>query len=238
MKRNQKGFAVIETLLILVIVAMIAGVGCYVWHTNRQTKATLDAASKSAASTPPKTSKKSSDSTIGWKTYVSKEGKFTVKYPPSWVQPSNQTLCGDFLTRDLEIGPDTKSVIKCGGDGTESQVSVVSQEGDHRADAIAQLKGSGYIHQEAAEGSLFHGALAGGMTAVAMNQGEGLGSFPDGTIVDVRTYFKGNVTFIVTYTQLPASSNEGPTKDMKGTFYQILDSLRMEPYSDDRTQGP
>jgi len=56
-KLNQKGFAAVETLLIVVIVGLLAGVGYYVWHTNQQTKATLDAASKVAQSSPAKTTK-------------------------------------------------------------------------------------------------------------------------------------------------------------------------------------
>lgn len=55
---NQKGFAAVEAILILVIVAMIAGVGYYVWHSNQQTKATLDEASKSAQNSLAKTTKK------------------------------------------------------------------------------------------------------------------------------------------------------------------------------------
>lgn len=58
---NQKGFAAVEALLIFVIVAMIAGVGYYVWHSNKQTNATLDAASKSAQSSPSKVPKSSAE---------------------------------------------------------------------------------------------------------------------------------------------------------------------------------
>jgi hypothetical protein len=35
MKRDQKGFAVLETILILVVVAIIGGAGYYVWHTRQ-----------------------------------------------------------------------------------------------------------------------------------------------------------------------------------------------------------
>lgn len=81
---NQKGFAALEALLILVIVALVAGTGYYVWHSNQQAKATLDAASRSAQSQVPKINKKSvtnSDSFNG--TYHDKVGRFTVTYPPS-----------------------------------------------------------------------------------------------------------------------------------------------------------
>ena len=57
-KTNQKGFAALEAVLIVIIVALIAGVGYYVWHANRNAKATLDAASKSAQNSPSKTTSK------------------------------------------------------------------------------------------------------------------------------------------------------------------------------------
>lgn len=53
-KINQKGFAVVESLLVIVILVLVGFVGYYVWHSNQQTKATLDAASKSATSSPSK----------------------------------------------------------------------------------------------------------------------------------------------------------------------------------------
>jgi Tfp pilus assembly protein PilE len=61
-KMNSKGFAVIEAILIVVIVGLLAGVGYYIWHTNQQTKATLDAAAKVAQSSPQKVTKKSTGS--------------------------------------------------------------------------------------------------------------------------------------------------------------------------------
>jgi len=63
MKRlNYRGFAAVETVLIVVIIGLLAGVGYYVWHTNQQTKATLDAASKVAQSSPAKVTQKPTNS--------------------------------------------------------------------------------------------------------------------------------------------------------------------------------
>ena len=55
--KNQKGFAAVESLLIVVIIVLIAGVGYYVWNAQKQANATLDAASKSAQSSPAVTKK-------------------------------------------------------------------------------------------------------------------------------------------------------------------------------------
>ncbi|HWT55789.1 MAG TPA: hypothetical protein VN031_02010 [Candidatus Microsaccharimonas sp.] len=47
--RNQTGFAVVETLLVLVIIAMVAGTAYFVWHAQRNADASLNAANSSAS---------------------------------------------------------------------------------------------------------------------------------------------------------------------------------------------
>jgi hypothetical protein len=43
---NPKGFAALRPLLLLIIVAIIAGVGYYVWHSNKNASDTLNSASR------------------------------------------------------------------------------------------------------------------------------------------------------------------------------------------------
>lgn len=50
MKTKQNGFAVLESLLILVIIAIIGGTGYYVWRSKNQTNKTLDNASSASQS--------------------------------------------------------------------------------------------------------------------------------------------------------------------------------------------
>jgi hypothetical protein len=56
MKKTQKGFAVVESLLIILILVIIGFGGYYVWQTQQQTNKTLDQASatsqKTAATKP------------------------------------------------------------------------------------------------------------------------------------------------------------------------------------------
>jgi type II secretory pathway pseudopilin PulG len=47
---NQKGFAAVETVLVIVILAIVGSTGYYVYHANQKTDAALNAASKAAAS--------------------------------------------------------------------------------------------------------------------------------------------------------------------------------------------
>ena len=50
-KNNQRGFSAVEGLLIVVIVAIIGGVGYYVWHAQKQSNNTLSTASSTSQNT-------------------------------------------------------------------------------------------------------------------------------------------------------------------------------------------
>jgi uncharacterized protein (UPF0333 family) len=56
MNKTQKGFAALEALLILILVAIIGGTGYYVWHSQKQTdKTSTDTLKASQSSTNVKT---------------------------------------------------------------------------------------------------------------------------------------------------------------------------------------
>jgi Tfp pilus assembly protein PilV len=52
LKKLQAGFSVIETLLLIIIVGMLGGVGWYVWHANSQANKNLNAASSTEIAVP------------------------------------------------------------------------------------------------------------------------------------------------------------------------------------------
>lgn len=92
--KNQKGFTLVEALLIILILVVIGGVGYMVYHNDHKAKTasvSTTAATKPKASTPAKPTTES-NLYAGWQTY-SGHG-FTVKYPPNWIyqdQDSNNT---------------------------------------------------------------------------------------------------------------------------------------------------
>ncbi len=53
MNENQKGFSVVEGLLILIIVGLIGCVGWYVWHAKNNADANLNSAASSNTVIPP-----------------------------------------------------------------------------------------------------------------------------------------------------------------------------------------
>jgi hypothetical protein len=96
---NQKGFAALESLLILVIIAIIGGVGYYVWHSKKQTKNVADSSQLS-------TIKKSSTVSDNQKTKSSLTIKeWGIKIPltdqikDAYYTPDSGTLTETFTLR-------------------------------------------------------------------------------------------------------------------------------------------
>ncbi len=52
MKKNQKGFSVVEGLIVVVVVAVIGGLGYYIYQHNYKTKAGVDTIKASQATSP------------------------------------------------------------------------------------------------------------------------------------------------------------------------------------------
>lgn len=52
MNQKQKGFAVLESLLILIIIAIISGTGWYAWQTKSQADKTLSQANQTSQNSP------------------------------------------------------------------------------------------------------------------------------------------------------------------------------------------
>jgi predicted negative regulator of RcsB-dependent stress response len=75
MNKNQKGFGVVEGLLILVIVGILGFTGWYVWHSKQATYKTYSNAANSASSTDSTAKQKKTDPYAGWKQYCSDFGR-------------------------------------------------------------------------------------------------------------------------------------------------------------------
>src|SRR5688572_24834994 len=119
MNKNQHGFALVEALIIFVIVAMLGGVGFYVWNNKKSTNSTNTNSATSAKITSYEQCIATSSSTLNkdvfpqtctakdgnkftdpnpaeeWKEYISKGGKFTLKHPASWKADTCPNLLGE-----------------------------------------------------------------------------------------------------------------------------------------------
>jgi hypothetical protein len=225
--QSQQGFAAIESVLVLLAIAIIVGTGWYIWRSVQNVDKTDNQAV--AVSQPTTQAKKfvtTTDSKTELTTYKNYVGKFIVQYPSSWIQPVNQQACSGILDRDLEIGPNATSVIKCGGDGTVSQVSIASLASNQTGnkDDVTLLRKSGYNAVQKSSVTV-KGVKGVSYQAIAAGQGEGIGAMPDGTILIEEVLFAHGNTYIASYTQYPATEREGPNLNEQAQFQQIVNSL-------------
>lgn len=88
MKKNQQGFSVVESLLILVVVGIIGFVGWYVWQAKNKTNKSPDTANQISTPAEPIFNKLPS----GWLEYKSDENGLRLGYPSEWGALDKTTL--------------------------------------------------------------------------------------------------------------------------------------------------
>jgi len=88
--KTQQGFSVLGILLLIIVVALIASSGIYVWHQHQNSKpttrtttaSTIGSKSGSSSSTSTKTTP---DPYAGWKTYCDSTYHYCFRYPGDWT---------------------------------------------------------------------------------------------------------------------------------------------------------
>lgn len=85
MKRlTEAGFAALHGLLALIIVGLIIGTGWYVWHSNQETDAALEASNNAANSTTSQSTTKNNDESEDWLLYTAPSNNFSLRLPDGW----------------------------------------------------------------------------------------------------------------------------------------------------------
>jgi len=111
MNKNEKGFGIVQVLLLLTVVAIIGGTGYFVYKKNNNTGTIPKGTSKVAViKANDTTSTVVVDPTKDWIAYTNTAAKFSLKYPSSWVVPANTKFCSAEL---FMVGGDAKSVGTC-----------------------------------------------------------------------------------------------------------------------------
>jgi hypothetical protein len=196
-KSNQRGFSLVEGLLIFIAVALIAFVGYYIWHSNQTTNKVVSASATTKSNATAKTIEV--DPTAKWTVGSSNEGQFSIKYPSMWVQPS----CKADFPRAIYLGPDASSVLHCASEFF-GQMSVTSTAGAKSDDAFDFS--SGYV--DFVKKSITVDGVAGQViTATTYGQTGGNGSLVDGSkVVEYQFTTNGN-TYTARYVQLPSETD-------------------------------
>lgn len=94
MKTTQKGFAALESLLILVIIAILGGTGYYVWNTQKQVDKTDAYTQRISQSTPPTTGTRS-------KTGITEEARAIVAAIADYCKSTDPSVNKDSLEAAL-----------------------------------------------------------------------------------------------------------------------------------------
>lgn len=141
------------------------------------------------------------DPTKDWTPYTSEAGKFSLRYPVSWVQPADKETCETgLLDRALYLGPDAQSVLNCGSDNF-GQIVVSSADGDKTAEYALQ---AGYTKVKTT--SVTVSGVTGKRSTAITAGGEGSGSHVDGTKVVQYVFFTNDTTYKAFYVQTPKGS--------------------------------
>ena len=191
--KNQKGFTLVEGLLVVIALALIVGVAFYVMNANKDKK-------DDKVTTPSSTSKTQAvaDPTANWTSYSSPLGKFSVKYPKAWATAANPDACSNTAeTGIFLLGADSESVGKCASEGF-GQMAITWRTdrqfcGDLNSDTTMQ---------DSKQTVTVDGQSATKIEATAKAPGMGLGADPEGTKSVQYCIVANNMTYIANYTQL------------------------------------
>jgi len=93
LKKNQRGFSTIETVLVLVVLIAVAGVGYYVYKAKNSTTKTYNSAASTA----------STSTTAAWKTYNDAKYHFSMPYPSSWSVVTSDDKSDSLFANDSNV---------------------------------------------------------------------------------------------------------------------------------------
>lgn len=84
MKNNQKGFSVVEILIVIVVVGLLGGAGWYVWKSKDKNQTPITT-NNTVQKTEPEIYKRSTTVPSDWKTYSNQQYKISMSYPQNWT---------------------------------------------------------------------------------------------------------------------------------------------------------
>ncbi len=114
-KLNQKGFGIVEVLLVILLIGLVGGIGYYVYNQAQKN----DETSQPSGDTSGKIEKKAEtvpvvkDETTNWLLYESPGGEFKIKLADGWSFTRYMKYPSIFqLDNKLEIKPGTRAVVE------------------------------------------------------------------------------------------------------------------------------
>jgi len=95
---SQKGFGLVEGLLVVIAFTLIVGVGVYVVNSNKDDKNTADI---KGSEQNEKVKEQSKDPYEGWQAYKDDELGYTLKYPTDWEYKDKKEIGKNYLNEPI-----------------------------------------------------------------------------------------------------------------------------------------
>lgn len=157
MKHNQKGFAVIETLLILIIIGALCGVGWYVYQAQNKQSQKDNPVSQTNEYKKDSSETDAAKDTDSWFSFTPNSGIYTIKLPDGWTFQHQNDEC-DCLFSNTTIykagTPASIEKVQGGRDGGIGYFISVDQS-DNSAERFSQFKEAGEFKTAGFEGKKY-----------------------------------------------------------------------------------
>lgn len=129
MRKNEKGFGLVELILIIVVIGLIVAVGWLFFDRQKEknNETTGNNVQQQVVKNTEIQEETKPDPTASWQTYTNDNGKFSFKYPPTWMFANNPEYCSEGLVLfGVKMENGQSSAGKCGADGARAfgQMSV------------------------------------------------------------------------------------------------------------------
>ena len=91
MRKNEKGFGIVELILIIVVIGLIMAVGWLFFDRQKEknNETTGNNVQQQVVKNTETQEETKPDPTASWQTYTNVNGKFSFKYPPTWKFANN-----------------------------------------------------------------------------------------------------------------------------------------------------
>ena len=204
-KLNQLGYSAVEVILIVIALGIVGGTGFYVYKANKEDVKITDSSIQKEGGSAKKAEE--ADPTKDWKSYSSKPGKYSLKYPPTWVTAEHPELCSEGI---LLLGADKNSVGVCASESF-GQIAIYANKGDVRAEM--ELRSANYPDLKTQE-VIVDGVKGKKQAGTYKKTGEGFGP-EDGDYQIVYTFFANGMTYQATYSSGVSTKYPDVKKDFE-----------------------
>ncbi len=195
MNNNQRGFGALGAIIIVVVIALVGGIGWRVYNHNKAVKPVAVTVAKKTKTTTP-TKKTATNPTTNWTAFSSTTGGFSFKYPVGWVIND----CGEGT---VLLGTSSANAGHCQSDATPL-ISLSSSSGDNRANYQLDPTSFTDITTTAATVNGVSGTKQTGTYQASVDASLGP---VDGSKSITYTFYNKGKTYVMSYTQAPDATD-------------------------------